>query len=544
MSRIGTLAGGRQAPRREALTRVRFGTAEAGALAVSALCVALAVRAVGGLGLASPEAVARTAHLGALWNGYDTSPLAFGLERPPLLTLLALPFAAFRTLRADALAGALGTAVAGGATVLAAAGIARRSGLARPARVVFVTAFSLQPVLLFSAATGLPDALYAALLLTACGQFIQWLRDDSVGAVIGAGAAMAAAFLLRYDSAVVDAAMAAGFWWIARNRGPALAREDAAQATTLAFLTPVAFAVGLWTLVAWFPFGHLDEFLARASALSGLAGDSVVLAHRMATLHANPAGVVAWVGGWSLAVAPLSFAAVAALVAFAAYRRERAPAAVAAVLASALAPAVLGLLSGHGQPRVTHLFVAVVPLFVAIAYVEHRRTRGVVPSRIESRHRRQQLLLVAPLIVAALVQLAVLPRLPATDAPAPAFLGALVHQRPVPPDPDAAATARWVDANVAPGQLLADIERAAPVMVLSGEYDRFRTAADTGNEAAVYNPFGVVGYVLVRRPTPGAARSALEAAHPGLYDNGAGLGALAFESGAYRVYRVENEPVR
>jgi 4-amino-4-deoxy-L-arabinose transferase-like glycosyltransferase len=544
VSRIGTLAGGRQAPRHETLTRLRFGTAEAGAIAVSALCVVLALRATRDLGLASGEAIARTAHLGALWAGFDPSPLAFGLERPPLTTLLALPFAAFRALRVDAVAAALGTAVVGGGTVLAAAGIARRCGFARPARFVFVTAFALQPLLLFSSAVGLPEALYAALVLAAFGQFMQWLRIDSVGAVIGAGVAMAVAFLVRYDAVFVAAAMGAGFWWVARHRGPVSVRADSAQATLLAFATPVAFVIGFWALVAWFPYGHLNEFLRRASALTALGGDDPALVRRMAALRGHPLSVFTWVGGWSLALAPLSAVAVAALLAFGALWRDRAAVAFGGVLASVLAPPVLALLAGHAQPRVTHLFVAVVPLFAAVAYVEQRRSRGVPPTAIESRRRRQQLLLVAPLIVAALAQVAVLPHLPATDAPAPGFVGALIHERPAAAQADAAAVATWVEENASIGDVLVDMNRSAAVMVASGRYDRFRTAADPGNEATVYNPFGVVNYILVRRPVPGAATGPFERAHPGLYDNGAGFGALAFEAGAYRVYRVEREPTR
>mgnify|MGYP000208118695 CR=1 FL=1 len=41
-----------------------------------------------------------------------------------------------------------------------------------------------------------PEAIYAALVLAAFGQFLQWLRDDSVGPVIGAGAALGAGFLM------------------------------------------------------------------------------------------------------------------------------------------------------------------------------------------------------------------------------------------------------------------------------------------------------------------------------------------------------------
>ena len=217
------------------LTRVRFGQAERAALAVSALYVAAAAFVVGALGLPSLEAgsgcVVRGAHLGSLFDGFDTSLLAAGLERPPILTVLGMPFALVPGLRADGLAVALGAATLGGATVLAAYGLARWSGLTRGATVLYVAAFALHPLMLFSGAVGLPEALYSALLLTAIGQFMRWLDRESVGPVIGAGAALGIAFLVRYNSIFVVATMAAALWWIAANRGAQRERGDRAQAT-------------------------------------------------------------------------------------------------------------------------------------------------------------------------------------------------------------------------------------------------------------------------------------------------------------------------
>ena len=102
--RLGARTGGRQAPRRESLLSLRFGWIEFAAMVLGAIYVGAAVYLVGRLGLTSSEAIARTAHAATLWDGFDVTMLAFGFDRPPLLNVLTIPFAAFDGLREHGLA--------------------------------------------------------------------------------------------------------------------------------------------------------------------------------------------------------------------------------------------------------------------------------------------------------------------------------------------------------------------------------------------------------------------------------------------------------
>ena len=536
-------AAGRVRRSSPALTRVRFGQAERAALAVSALYVAAAAVVVGALGLPSSEAVVRGAHLGSLFDGFDTSLLAAGLERPPILTVLGMPFALVPGLRADGLAVALGAATLGGATVLAAYGLARWSGMTRGATVLYVTAFALHPLMLFSGAVGLPEALYSALLLTAVGQFMRWLDRESVGPVIGAGAALGIAFLVRYNSIFVVATMAAAFWWIAANRGAQRERGDRAQATWMAFSVPVVFTAGLWMVISWFPHGDAFEFLRLASNLSQLGSEDLAIVRRMDELRLDVPAVLLWVGVWTLLLAPLSVVATVAIAAHATARRSRESAALAVVLASVVLPEVIALLTGAGQAHVTHLFVAVVPAFAAVAYLERRIGGGARPGPYDTRRRRVQLGAVSALAIAALASTAVLPLLPAADAPAPALLGRIVDRERL-SQPSAEAVARWIRENARPGDVVVDPQRSAEVMLATGSFDRFRTPADEGDQATLFDPFGLARFILVRRPVRGAGAGIIERAHPGLYEDGASWVSLAFESDDYRIYVIEGSPQR
>ena len=92
--------------------------------------------------------------------------------------------------------------------------------------------------------------------------------------------------------------------------------------------------------------------------------------------------------------------------------------------------------------------------------------------------------------------------------------------------------------------MLVDPQRSVTVMLATGSFERFRTPADEGDQATLFDPCGLARFILVRRPLPGAGAGIIERAHPGLYENGASWVSLAFESEDYRVYLVEGPPQR
>lgn len=530
-------------PPPDAAPGAQFGTLGWAVFGVSALYVALSLILVRGLRLPSSEAVARTAKLGSLYDGFDTSLLAAGLDRPPLLTLLAMPGAIFPGLRADGLAAALSVAALGGLTVIAARNLAGWAGLSRLATVLYVAAFALNPLLLVSGAIGLPDGLYATLMLLAIGQFMRWLHNETVAPVIAAGVAMGLAYALRYNSLLIAVAVGASFWWVARNRGPEHERADRAQATVMAFAVPVAFVVGLWAVIVWFPHGDPFEYLRLASRLSAVGGDSADVVRRMADLRLDAPQVLLWIGRWTVMVAPLSVAAIVAVAAHGVLRWNRESLALALVLTSLLAPEAQALFTGSGQPHVSHLYVAIVPAFAVFAYRERRLWDGSTPGVYDRRRHRMQVAAAAALLVASLATVVVLPLSPIGDAPSREVLRRVWNREPA-EYPQEEAVAMWINANAAAGDVLVDPERAARVMLASGRYDRFRTPADEGEEATLFDPFGLAGYILVRRPVAGAGKGVIESVRANLFEEGAPFVSLAFETADYRVYAVEGPALR
>lgn len=531
-------------PRRQLTRGFSFGVAERLGLLVAAAQVATAVYLVGGLGLAAPEAVARTAHLGVLYDGIDPGVVAIGLERPPLTSLLALPFGAVAELRTDGLAVAIATALGGFLAVPIALPLARWAGLGRWARRLFVAAIACHPLLWYAGAVGLPEGIYALLLLGVYAQVARWIDTESTGSVIAAGALLGLTFLVRYNVVWIGVVVVLAVFWVGNARSPLADRPDRAQAWVAAMAVPLVFAIGLWVLGTWLLTGDSTGFLSAAADLSALGADRTDVLDRMAQHSGDAIATGGWVLGWSALIGAPSLVAIAALLVHGAVRRRPESMGLGLVLGATLLPECIALVSGQGQAHVPHLFAIAMPAFVAFAYWERREAGGAPPGPYDDRRRRRQVLVAAGLLIAALGSAAALPLLPAADGPAPDLLDAIREGEHRPADPSAALVARWAEANVGPGDLLVDIERHAAVLVAADDGSIFRTAADEGDDAVLFDPFGIAEFVLVRAPLPGQGPGWIERAHPGIFDAGRPFMSLHRDFGDYRVYQVESAAFR
>jgi hypothetical protein len=536
---LGTSLGGRQAPRRESMLRIEFGWTELGATLVAALYAVAAVYLVGSLGMSTSEAMARTVRAASVWNGFETNLAGFGFERPPLLTLLALPLAAFEGLRPHGLASALGTSLTAGFAVIASARVARHAGLGPGARVIFIAAFALNPLLLFAGVFGLPETIYVSLMLIALAEFSAWLDRPTVSPVIVSGLALGVAFLVRYNVVLIALVMAWAYWFVARREGGRASDRETDIAHALAFAVPVVFIVGLWTMIAWFPRGELLGYLRLAEQLTLLGNDDAAVLERMSDLSGNVLGTIVWVGGWAMVAAPLSVIAVVGLAVHASRVRDRGDAVLALLCAAILVPELLALATGRGQAHVPHLFVAIVPAFVVFAHRERRASGGEVPAAHETTARRRQYTSSGALALASLVSAITIVLMPASDPPVDALRTlVLTGTRPSTAPVDATLTAAYIRDHAGPGDVVVDVERHAQVMLLVGDIARFQTDGSAGEEATLYQPSGLAAYVLTRRQLSGQAPGRIERGYPGIFELGAPWFTLAFESGDYRLYAV------
>jgi len=534
-----TLAGVRRAEGGR-IERLLLSPAGLSSLLISVVYVFAAVQLANRVGL-SAEAVARTAHLANLISGFDQTALAFGIERPPLPTLLGFIFATVPELRTGGLAVALGLAAASGVAVAIAHGLGRWAGLGRRTHLAFVAAFALHPLLLLSSAAGLPEALYATLLLGAFAQLARWLDRETTGPLIASGTAIGAAFLLRYDVLLVAGAMATSVYFVALTREQGVENVERAQATTVAFSVPVVFVVGFWTVTTWFAHGDLFEFVRDAAHLTALSANSAEVVAQRVELAWSLGATSMWLGGWALSLAPLSVVAVIGLITYGLAAADRPALALAASLGSIALPPFLGVVTGLAQPQVTHLIPLVVPAFVVVAYIERRRGGGRRPFQYERMARRRQVALVVLLVIGALGSGWRLSAAPASAFPLQVAVTMLADGSGPQGDEAVDLTASWLRQNAGPGEVLVDTERTAAVYLAVGRPEYFRTPGDRSGPAVIANPQGVATLLLTRRPVAGTGRGAIERAYPTLWDRPRSDLELAHEAGEYRIYRIITE---
>ena len=537
--RLGAHSGGRQAPRRESLLSLHYGWVEFAATLLAAGLIGGAVYLVGELGLTSSEAVARTARGATLWDGYEITMVGFGFDRPPMLTVLTIPFALYDGLRENGMAAALGTALGSAIALPVATKVARDAGFATPAKVLFVLAFVLSPVLVFAGIFGLPEMIYSTLILLSLVEFGRWVQDRTVASVITSGVALGLAFLLRYNVLLLAVVMAWGYWYVAREEERDTGELEGAQANMLAFLVPIVFVTGLWTLVAWFPRGYITEFITLSREVTALGNDDPAVIMRMTDFRGDLLSVGQWVGGWTLAIGPASVVATLALAAFAVQAQRRAEGVLAILCAAVLLPELIALLGGWGQAHVPHLFVAVVPGFAIMAYRERLLTRGVPPTGMEGPRRRAQFALAGALFVASMASAGVVWLMPETDPPAPALESTIrTGLAPAPATVDELEMAAYIRANAGAGDVVADLNRHAALMLLVGNPSVFQTTASEGDEATLYEPLGSARWILVRQPIAGQGAGRIERAYDDFFNDGADGLELDFERGPYRLYAV------
>jgi hypothetical protein len=239
---------------------------------------------------------------------------------------------------------------------------------------------------------------------------------------------------------------------------------------------------------------------------------------------------------------PLSVFAAIALLGAGIAQRNRPSAALGIACLALPIPAIASVVGG-GQPLAAHLMLAVVPVFVAAAFREQRLTDGVAPEAEATPHRRTQTATVLVLLLGSLLSVAVIPFLPAGERPGSDALEGAIVGKPREVPEDVAAMAAWITENASPGDVLIDSNRHAEVMLATGRPRLFRTDADRGEEATLFDPTGLSRFILVRRPLEGAGEGRIERSTPQMFEQGRPSLSLAFEVGDYRIYRVEGPAI-
>jgi hypothetical protein len=296
----------------------------------------------------------RDPHLAAI--GFVWNPL------PSLLTMPLLPLKAiFPALVEMGFAACIVSCVSMAAAVGQIHGCLTDLRLGRRVRVALVVLFAVHPMTILYAANGMSEGLFLLFLLYAIRQLMRWVASPDVGSLVRAGAALALAYLTRYEA--VAAAMAA----IALVAAVSLARSERsvrranALADALIVGLPFAAAFSVWAVMSWIlvgsPFETFTSVYGNSSQV-GLAIEGI----RAATGQGTPAAITyafAQIGG----LEPLFLIAGVVSAAAAVWRRDLRALAPTAILGAVLLFALWAFLSGKSFGWL-RFYIVSVPLVV------------------------------------------------------------------------------------------------------------------------------------------------------------------------------------
>ena len=435
-------------------------------------------------------------------------------------------------------------------------------GVAKPARVGLVVALAAHPLVVLYGGNGMSEAPFVFFLLVAGRAVSGWLGSSSVSRLAIAGFGLALAYLTRYEAVAPIAALTllvAGVSFV-RARGTPRERATTGVADALILAAPAAGAFVLWAVASWIIVGSPFETFTSVYGNSSQVGLSIEAIR--ASTGSTPAGMLAYLTEQVLALEPalalvLGLAAVVALI-----RRDVRMLVPIAALGSVLAFSGLLFVAGGSFGWLRFSITAVPLAVICLGVVLGRRPVAAAPTRTAHAHRAAAAtvparaaaalaaiahLAVAPLarVVTALVVGLALVAIPAGvnamfDArlareEAPKIAGLVAGDRLMPGERRqfvvAGEIARYLDAQDLPrGSVVVDVALGFWIVLQSEDPEQFVITPDRDFERVIADPATFdARYLLISPPYGLGGMAALERAHPGIYETGAGIAELARE---------------
>ncbi len=218
------------------------------------------------------EALDRLSGALMVWHNDPAKLAAIGFSVPPLASLALVPFAAVRDAATSGLALPLSSAIFAATALVFLNRTFAIADIARAPRLLLVLLVALNPMFAYYAMNGTGDAAYMAFGAIGLYCLIGWGRDGSARYLIGGGLAFALAGLTRYEFIVWALLIAFVIAASLTDRGRG---KEEVEGSTLAYLAPTGYAVGIWIFFSALILGDplewaaLGDDLAPVNAIAG-----------------------------------------------------------------------------------------------------------------------------------------------------------------------------------------------------------------------------------------------------------------------------------
>lgn len=243
------------------------------------------------------EALDRLARAYMVWWNDPAKLAAIGFSSPPLSALAYLPLTVLKPLATSLTAIPLLTATFGAATVALLGRTLTRCGFGPGLRWPMLLLFAANPLWLFYATNGTGDMVFLFLLAWGLLAFVAWHEGGEVIYLAGTAFAFGIGAMAKYDLIVVALLVAVAVAAATQRRRP---EPGELEATIVGYVTPVVYAIALWTLLNGLILGRPFQWLE--SAPDTAAANAPAVSGPSAALGDVAARVLELGGG----VAPLS----------------------------------------------------------------------------------------------------------------------------------------------------------------------------------------------------------------------------------------------
>jgi hypothetical protein len=213
------------------------------------------------LHVVSFDALDRLTRAFMVWYNDPPKLASIGFSLPPIGTFVMVPFAAIRDFVTSGFAIPLSSAIFGALALTSINRMFAIADMSRIARLVIVALVGLNPMFAFYSMNGTGDAAY--LFFAAFGLFcmVGWGRNGSARFLIGAGLAFSLAALTRYEFILWAGVIAFLIAWTLTDRDR---DNDEVEGSTIAFLAPIAYALGIWIFFNAIVLGDPFEWVSLA----------------------------------------------------------------------------------------------------------------------------------------------------------------------------------------------------------------------------------------------------------------------------------------
>lgn len=494
-------AGGEHEPTREATPSTDRPAVPATAIETFAIFALFAIvyalvgtKVVTGQHVVVFDALDRLSRAFMVWHNDPPKLAAIGFSMAPTPTVALLPFAAFTGLVTSGIALPLSSALFGGAALAFFNRMFAAADMGRLERWALIVLVAVNPMFAFYAMNGTGDMVYLALLAFLLFSLVGWGRASSPRYLIGAGLAIGILVVTRYEFLLWALFLAIVIAFTLREDRRS---DDEVEGSTIAFLAPAFYAIGVWMLV---------------NAI--VVGDPFQWVHTSATTNAPVNGVVSGSSSFDLGTAislvlrgdlifPLAFVVLALLLFVGSKRRSLSVGLAGLIVLNAVFLVVQAAIQNDlATIELSDALPVLAVTLGAVAWLYYgSEMRGAIWG----------LAMVGAVLALPLgwIQMQDYPHQDLEQAFTRAistgddqegttsrggFIVGIDHER---------SMADFVNRLDLPdGQVLTDNARTFGVITLGGHPDTYFDRVDKGDttwRSALLNPFGRVGYMLVDR---------------------------------------------